>query len=231
MSLLCKSMLLDEFVVQIHEAFEVAHGLHFQLERGVLVDDEDRLGMLLEGGDCPHVIDTFLDRLVQGVWLVSTSDQYHHLKLVGKFYCITRTDIYQKRTSFASMTVCTPTVSACVGTWLTSPPKKRAFASIVSTASVLILVRDARLDPGSLNAMWPSAPIPASEPLFHTKVGQIRSRTDSPPMKSSTPPAAFIFASNSSHSFCRFSAFPSRMWTHSGLMSMCLKKLLNINEW
>lgn len=64
------------------------------------------------------------------------------------------------RTSFASMTVCTPTVSACVGTWLTSPPKKRALASIVSTASVLIRVLDARLDPGSLNAMWPSAPIP-----------------------------------------------------------------------
>ncbi len=65
-------------------------------------------------------------------------------------------------TSLASITVPTPTVSAMVGTLERSPSKKRAFARIVSIARVLTRVRDTRLDPGSLNAMWPSGPIPAT---------------------------------------------------------------------
>lgn len=63
-------------------------------------------------------------------------------------------------TSRASITVPTPTVSAIVGTLEMSLLKKRAFATIVSWASVLRRVRDTKLEPGSLNAMWPSGPIP-----------------------------------------------------------------------
>lgn len=63
-------------------------------------------------------------------------------------------------TSLASMTVCTPTVRAWCGTLLLSPMKNLALASIVSTASVLTLVLEVRLEPGSLNAMCPSVPIP-----------------------------------------------------------------------
>lgn len=51
------------------------------------------------------------------------------------------------------MTVPTPTVSAVLGTLEMSPPKKRALALMVSTARDLILVRDTREEPGSLNAM------------------------------------------------------------------------------
>ena len=64
-------------------------------------------------------------------------------------------------TSLASMTVPTPTVRADLGTLVTSPPKNLALASMVSTANDLILVRDTREEPGSLNAMCPSGPIPA----------------------------------------------------------------------
>lgn len=56
-------------------------------------------------------------------------------------------------TSLASMTVPTPTVSAAVGTLLTSPPKNLAFARIVSTAKDFMRVRETSDDPGSLKAM------------------------------------------------------------------------------
>jgi hypothetical protein len=62
--------------------------------------------------------------------------------------------------SLASMTVPTPTVSACFGTWSLSSSKNLAFAAIVSALSVLTLVLETRDDPGSLKAMWPSGPMP-----------------------------------------------------------------------
>ena len=65
-------------------------------------------------------------------------------------------------------------------------------------------MRDTRDEPGSLNAIWPSGPIP--------------------PINSSIPPASVIFRSNSAHSASLSGAFPSRIWTFSGSMSMCYKK-------
>ena len=53
--------------------------------------------------------------------------------------------------------------------------------------------------PGSLNAMWPSSPIP--------------------PRKSSMPPYFLILASYSLHSSIKFFAFPFRMLTCEGGMS------------
>ena len=67
-----------------------------------------------------------------------------------------------RHTSLASITVPTPTVRACVGTCDLSPPKNLALEIIVSWAKVLTRVRDTREEPGSLKAMWPSAPIPAN---------------------------------------------------------------------
>ncbi len=58
------------------------------------------------------------------------------------------------------MTVPTPTVSAALGTLAVSPLKNLALASMVSTASDLILVLEVREEPGSLKAIWPSGPIP-----------------------------------------------------------------------
>lgn len=63
-------------------------------------------------------------------------------------------------TSFASITVPTPTVRACFGTLARSPSKNLAFATTVSLAKVLILVRETRDEPGSLNAICPSGPMP-----------------------------------------------------------------------
>ena len=73
-------------------------------------------------------------------------------------------------TSLASMTVPTPTVRADLGTLVTSPPKNLALASMVSTANDLILVRDTREEPGSLNAMCPSGPMPESQCTRNTLV-------------------------------------------------------------
>ena len=42
----------------------------------------------------------------------------------------------------------------------TSLSKKREFATIVSVVSVFTRVREVREEPGSLNAMWPSGPMP-----------------------------------------------------------------------
>lgn len=56
-------------------------------------------------------------------------------------------------TSFASITVPTPTVSAMVGTFERSPSKNLALAMIVSFARVFTLVLETRLEPGSLKAM------------------------------------------------------------------------------
>lgn len=54
----------------------------------------------------------------------------------------------------------TPTVKATVGTFDKSSSKNLALATIVSFAKVLTRVRDTSDEPGSLNAMWPSLPIP-----------------------------------------------------------------------
>ena len=67
---------------------------------------------------------------------------------------------YLPLTSWASITVATPTVRAMVGTLLMSLSKKRALATMVSFARVFTLVLDFSDDPGSLNAIWPSSPIP-----------------------------------------------------------------------
>ena len=61
------------------------------------------------------------------------------------------------------MTVATPTVSAIVGTLEMSLSKNRALATMVSFARLLTLVLDTNDDPGSLNAMWPSVPMPESQ--------------------------------------------------------------------
>lgn len=73
------------------------------------------------------------------------------------------------QTSFASITVPTPTVSAMVGTLDKSPSKNLAFAMMVSFAKVFTLVLETKLEPGSLKAMWPSGPIPYSTGTIHRK--------------------------------------------------------------
>ena len=59
-----------------------------------------------------------------------------------------------------SITYATPTVNANLGTLDTSPSKNLAFAIIVSYANVFTLVLDVNDDPGSLNAICPSGPMP-----------------------------------------------------------------------
>lgn len=76
------------------------------------------------------------------------------------YYLTRRLKLCIRLTSLASITVPTPTVKACLGTFDMSFPKKRALASRVSWANVFTLVLDTRDDPGSLKAMCPSGPIP-----------------------------------------------------------------------
>lgn len=88
-------------------------------------------------------------------------------------------DFAKLLTSFASMTVPTPTVNAMVGTFERSPSKNRALAMIVSFARVFTLVLETRLEPGSLKAMWPSGPIPDStQGVFKCVVAWMRLRTN-----------------------------------------------------
>lgn len=61
------------------------------------------------------------------------------------------------------MTVATPTVRAWVGTSEILPPKNLALATMVSLANVLILVREASDEPGSLKAICPSGPMPLGD--------------------------------------------------------------------
>lgn len=62
-----------------HQALEVLDRLDTKLQRGLLVADEQRARVHLEGGHRPHVVDTFLDRLGQSERLVGAGDEDDHL--------------------------------------------------------------------------------------------------------------------------------------------------------
>ena len=113
-------------------------------------------------------------------------------------------------TSRESVTVATPTESACAGTFEGSLSKKRLFTMRVSSVRVTTRVRLVRGENGSLNAMCPSSPIP--------------------PRKRSNPPAFTIASSYAAHSASRSAAFPLRMWMFSAGSSICEKRLWCINE-
>ena len=57
-------LLLNEFIMDAHEPLEIAHSLHPELQRRVLVHNKDGLGVLLESGNGPHMVDTLLYRFV-----------------------------------------------------------------------------------------------------------------------------------------------------------------------
>ena len=57
----------------------------------------------------------------------------------------------------------TPTVRANVGTLVKSLSKNLALATMVSFAKVLTRVLETSDEPGSLNAIWPSLPIPVKQ--------------------------------------------------------------------
>lgn len=88
-----------------------------------------------------------------------------------------------------------PWVMTWWGTCSMSPSKKRALSTRVCSVSVLIRVREASDEQGSLNPMCPSVPIPSS--------------------CRSTPPAAASAASYASQAPCTSSAVPSgpRNWS------------------
>lgn len=164
---------------------EVLYSFDPQLQGSIFITYKNSLWVLLKGRNCPHVIHTFFYGFVQSKCLVCSSDENHDLRdektwaegLCGwaKKQCFTqewnRNKTQQKNiqdwqhssgvlTSFASMTVPTPTVSAIMGTFDRSLSKNRALAITVSFASVFTLVLETRLEPGSLKATWPSGPIP-----------------------------------------------------------------------
>ena len=82
-----------------------------------------------------------------------------------------------------------PWVRQCCGTASTFPPKNRALSLRVWLVNVLIRVREASEEPGSLNAICPSVPIPR--------------------ICRSTPPASAMARSYASQALARSSASPS----------------------
>lgn len=46
----------------------------------IFIGDEHGIAMHLQSGDCPEMAHALLDNLVQGVSLVLTRNQHHHLK-------------------------------------------------------------------------------------------------------------------------------------------------------
>lgn len=58
---------------------KIFHSLHFQFYRCVFVAQYECFRVLLKRRDGPHVIDAFLDGLVQSEGLVRSRDQYHDL--------------------------------------------------------------------------------------------------------------------------------------------------------
>ena len=71
---------VHQLIVNVHQVLEVTHGLDLELQGGVFVADKDGVGVLLEGGDGPHVTHPLLDGLVEGQGLVGPRDQNHHLQ-------------------------------------------------------------------------------------------------------------------------------------------------------
>ena len=99
----------------------------------------------------------------------------------------------------AAMIVARPWVRQCRGTSSTDPPKNRALSSRVCFVRVLIRVRDASDEPGSLNAMCPSVPMPR--------------------ICRSTPPASAMLSSYAAQAAGRSSARPSGPCTAPGARS------------
>ena len=51
---------------------EIFHRLDFELQRGVLVANEESTGVLLDSRDSPHVVDSFFNSLVEGQGFMGT---------------------------------------------------------------------------------------------------------------------------------------------------------------
>jgi len=165
--------------------------------------------MWLKGWYGPHVINSFFNCFVERKRFMRTSYEDYYLNS-HQFNHLFNKSIGRKskHTSRASITVPTPTVSAWRETSNKSLPKKRAFAIITSSVNVLTLVLDVKLEPGLL---CPSDLIPF--------------------VNSSIPHESLISCTIVWHSASKSVALPSSIWVFSGSISMCLKKLFNINEW
>ncbi len=210
-----------DLLLDLLNALEVVDRLDAELGCRIVVRNDEGPRMQLDRTDRPKVVDAFLDALGQCERFPAPGDENDCGQRVRHSDKICYDYEGASRISRASSTVATPTVSAIFGTLLMSLSKNRAcsrvsawgspaqtsprtFASIVSIARVLILVRLASELPGSLNAMCPSSPMP--------------------PRNSSMPPSSLILASYRTHSAWREGAVPSRMLMLEGGMSTARKR-------
>lgn len=58
------------------DRLEVLDSLHLQFERGVFVDDDHGVGVLLERREGPHVVDAVFDAFAEGESFVGAGDDY-----------------------------------------------------------------------------------------------------------------------------------------------------------
>ena len=96
-------------------------------------------------------------------------------------------------------------------------------------------VLEERLLPGSLNAIWPSGPIPTTEPNYNWEGkytdGLRETERSIPPRNSSIPPTRLISSSYFWHAVSKSGALPSNMWTFLGSISMWAKRCSCMNVW
>ncbi len=65
--------------VVLFDVLEILVGVDLEFAAGGFVGDDDGMGMELEAADGPHVVDAFLDAVLQGTGLAMAIDHDHHL--------------------------------------------------------------------------------------------------------------------------------------------------------
>ena len=65
--------------VVLFDVLEILVGVDLELAAGGLVGDNDGVGMELQAADGPHVVDAFLDAVLEGAGLAMAIDHDHHL--------------------------------------------------------------------------------------------------------------------------------------------------------
>ena len=127
-------------------------GFDFQFEGCIIVADDHGMGVHLQGGNGVHMIDAFFDAVCQCECLVRTGDDDDNFSSVhdsadadGQSHFGDLVDVVVEEAGIGD---------DCIVCLLS------AFISRMSSTRVLMRVREVKLLPGSLKAMWPSGPIP-----------------------------------------------------------------------
>ena len=138
------------------DVLEIAVCAHFQFVRCRLIAYDDAVAVHLQGTDGPHLRYASFNGMLQGTRLIVpvAKDQY----LFGVHY---RAHPYGQRSLGNLVHIVIEETRICHnrigGQRLHTGTRSQGIVSVVS---VFTRVREVREEPGSLNAMWPSGPMP-----------------------------------------------------------------------